>query len=51
MTAYPQINIRVDAEFLRSSTTGAADRMTSPGRPEAIRRLVELGPSEEPMKS
>jgi hypothetical protein len=34
MAAYPQINIRVDAEFLRSSTTGAANRMTSQEGPK-----------------
>jgi hypothetical protein len=43
MTAYPQIGLRVDPDFLRMVDAWRRDQHDTPTRPEAIRRLVELG--------
>jgi hypothetical protein len=43
MTEYPQINIRVDDEFLKKLDDWRRKQDDLPGRPEAIRRLVEMG--------
>lgn len=41
MANYPQINIRVDDEFLKKLDDWRRRQDDLPGRPEAIRRLVE----------
>lgn len=38
---YPQINIRVDDEFLRKLDDWRRTEVDLPGRPEAIRRIVD----------
>lgn len=43
MDKYPQINIRVDEEFLKRLDDWRRRQDDLPGRPEAIRRLVEIG--------
>jgi hypothetical protein len=43
MTDYPQINIRVDEEFIKKLDDWRRKQDDLPGRPEAIRRLVEIG--------
>ena len=43
MAEYPQIGVRVDQEFLRRLDAWRKNQDDLPGRPEAIRRLVELG--------
>jgi hypothetical protein len=43
MIEYPQINIRVDDEFLKKLDDWRRKQDDLPGRPEAIRRLVEMG--------
>jgi hypothetical protein len=43
MTKYPQIGVRVDDEFLKSIDAWRRKQDDAPSRPEAIRRLVELG--------
>jgi len=43
MTEYPQIGVRVDEEFLKRIDDWRRKQEDLPGRPEAIRRLVELG--------
>lgn len=51
MTAYPQIGVRVDPEFLKLIDEWRRQQDDVPTRPEAIRRLVEIGlskPSDEP---
>jgi hypothetical protein len=40
---YPQIGVRVDPEFLKLIDDWRRKQDDLPGRPEAIRRLVELG--------
>jgi hypothetical protein len=40
---YPQINIRVDEEFLKKLDDWRRKQEDLPDRPEAIRRLVEIG--------
>jgi hypothetical protein len=42
MADYPQINIRVDKEFLKKLDDWRRKQDDLPGRPEAIRRLVEM---------
>ena len=42
MDKYPQINIRVDDEFLKRLDDWRRKQDDLPGRPESIRRLVEL---------
>jgi hypothetical protein len=42
MTEYPQIGVRVDAEFLKLIDDWRRKQDDVPSRPEAIRRLVEL---------
>jgi hypothetical protein len=39
---YPQINVRVDGDFLKRVDAWRRDQPDLPNRPEAIRRLVEL---------
>jgi hypothetical protein len=43
MAEYPQINVRVDEDFLKRLDDWRRKQADLPGRPEAIRRLVELG--------
>jgi hypothetical protein len=43
MPEYPQIGVRVDPAFLKKLDEWRRDQQDLPGRPEAIRRLVELG--------
>jgi hypothetical protein len=43
MAEYPQINVRVDEDFLKRLDDWRRKQDDLPGRPEAIRRLVELG--------
>jgi hypothetical protein len=43
MTEYPQIGVRVDEEFLKRIDDWRRKQEDLPGRPEAIRRLVEIG--------
>lgn len=43
MTEYPQIGVRVDAEFIKQIDDWRKKQDDMPSRPEAIRRLVELG--------
>jgi hypothetical protein len=42
MVEYPQIGVRVDAEFLKQIDDWRRKQEDVPTRPEAIRRLVEL---------
>jgi len=41
MSQYPQINVRVDEEFLKRLDDWRRKQPDLPGRPEAIRRIVE----------
>jgi metal-responsive CopG/Arc/MetJ family transcriptional regulator len=43
MANYPQIGVRVDEEFLKQLDVWRKKQDDLPSRPEAIRRLVELG--------
>jgi hypothetical protein len=43
MAEYPQISVRVDEEFLKLIDEWRRKQDDLPGRPEAIRRLVEIG--------
>ena len=43
MAEYPQIGVRVDEEFLKLIDAWRRKQEDVPTRPEAIRRLVELG--------
>jgi hypothetical protein len=43
MVEYPQIGVRVDADFLKMVDEWRRKQDDVPTRPEAIRRLVELG--------
>jgi hypothetical protein len=43
MTPYPQIGVRVDPDFLKAVDEWRRKQDDVPTRPEAIRRLVELG--------
>jgi hypothetical protein len=43
MAEYPQIGVRVDPEFLKLIDAWRRKQDDMPTRPEAIRRLVELG--------
>ena len=43
MANYPQIGVRVDEDFLKQLDAWRKKQDDLPGRPEAIRRLVELG--------
>lgn len=43
MVEYPQIGVRVDADFLKLIDEWRRKQDDVPTRPEAIRRLVELG--------
>ena len=43
MAEYPQIGVRVDEEFLKLLGAWRRKQEDMPTRPEAIRRLVELG--------
>jgi hypothetical protein len=43
MAEYPQIGVRVDPGFLKLIDDWRRKQDDLPGRPEAIRRLVELG--------
>jgi hypothetical protein len=42
MTPYPQIGVRVDADFLKAVDEWRRKQDDVPTRPEAIRRLVEI---------
>jgi len=46
MVEYPQIGVRVDADFLRMVDEWRRKQDDVPTRPEAIRRLVEIGMSK-----
>jgi metal-responsive CopG/Arc/MetJ family transcriptional regulator len=41
MSQYPQINVRVDEEFLKRLDDWRRKQPDLPGRPEAIRRIVD----------
>jgi len=43
MAEYPQIGVRVDKDFLKLIDEWRRKQDDAPTRPEAIRRLVELG--------
>ncbi len=43
MAEYPQIGVRVDEEFLKLIDAWRKKQDDLPSRPEAIRRLVEIG--------
>jgi hypothetical protein len=43
MVEYPQIGVRVDSDFLKMVDEWRRKQDDVPTRPEAIRRLVELG--------
>jgi hypothetical protein len=43
MTKYPKIGIRTDEQFLKQLDVWRKKQDDLPGRPEAIRRLVEIG--------
>jgi hypothetical protein len=43
MAEYPQIGVRVDEEFLKHLDAWRKKQDDLPTRPEAIRRLCELG--------
>jgi hypothetical protein len=43
MAEYPQIGVRVDEDFLKLIDAWRKKQDDVPTRPEAIRRLVELG--------
>jgi metal-responsive CopG/Arc/MetJ family transcriptional regulator len=43
MAGYPQISVRLNEEFLKRIDEWRRKQDDLPGRPEAIRRLVELG--------
>jgi hypothetical protein len=43
MAEHPQIGVRVDEEFIKQLDAWRRKQDDLPGRPEAIRRLVELG--------
>jgi metal-responsive CopG/Arc/MetJ family transcriptional regulator len=43
MAEYPQIGVRVDEEFLKRIDEWRRKQDDMPTRPEAIRRLVEIG--------
>ena len=43
MVEYPQIGVRVDADFLKQVDDWRRKQDDVPTRPEAIRRPVELG--------
>ena len=43
MAEYPQIGVRVEPEFLKAIDEWRRKQEDVPTRPEAIRRLVELG--------
>jgi len=51
MAEYPQIGVRVDADFIKQIDEWRKKQDDIPSRPEAIRRLVEIGLSKsEPPK-
>lgn len=43
MTEYPQIGVRVDADFIKMIDEWRRKQEDVPTRPEAMRRLIELG--------
>ena len=47
MAGYPQISVRLNEEFLKRIDEWRRKQDDLPGRPEAIRRLVELGAEGE----
>jgi hypothetical protein len=48
MAEYPQIGVRVDEDFLKLIDEWRRKQDDVPTRPEAIRRLVELGLKAKP---
>lgn len=50
MQKYPQINIRVDPDFLKRLDQWRKTQDDLPGRPEAVRRIVEQALSEPSSK-
>jgi hypothetical protein len=48
MVEYPQIGVRVDADFLKAIDEWRRKQDDVPTRPEAIRRLVDLGLKAKP---
>jgi hypothetical protein len=42
MTEHPQLNVRVDEEFLKRLDNWRRRQSDLPNRPEAVRRLVEI---------
>jgi metal-responsive CopG/Arc/MetJ family transcriptional regulator len=51
MSQYPQINVRVDDEFLAKLDNWRRHQPDLPNRPEAVRRLVEQALSKPEPKS
>jgi len=47
MSQYPQINVRVDEEFLERLDAWRRKQPDLPTRPEAIRRLADRGLASE----
>ena len=43
MAEYPQIGVRVDEDFLKQIDAWRRKQEDVPTRPEAIRRLVDIG--------
>jgi hypothetical protein len=48
MAQYPQIGVRVDPAFLKLIDEWRRKQEDVPTRPEAVRRLVELGLKAKP---
>jgi hypothetical protein len=48
MSQYPQINVRVDEEFLKRLDAWRQKQSDPPTRPEALRRLAERQLAAEP---
>jgi len=49
MSQYPQINVRVDEEFLKRLDEWRRKQPDLPTRPEALRRLAEQALTSAPM--
>jgi metal-responsive CopG/Arc/MetJ family transcriptional regulator len=43
MTEYPQIGVRIDKDLLKRLDEWRREEEDLPSRPEAIRRLIEMG--------
>jgi metal-responsive CopG/Arc/MetJ family transcriptional regulator len=50
MAEYPQIGVRVDEDLLKRLDDWRRKQEDVPTRPEAIRRLIELGLKAKPSK-